>query len=147
MRRFAEVIRDRVLRTWDITIDPPALDRVRDKLGFDLAEMIRTEPGDTAAQNLALLFADEDRLLALLFVLVEDQARSVAIGEPRFRQIVTGETLEAATKALVGSLCDHFEDQRRIIAGADARARRWIDNRPAREQGPTSLFQKLGPNG
>lgn len=94
---------------WQVRIDVSTIKRVRDKYGIDLSKVMSSQV------ELSRLADDVVLLVDVLFAVVSPQAESRGISEEGFAHLLLGDTIEAATNALMEGIIDFFPQSRRIL--------------------------------
>lgn len=97
-------------RTWNLAITLPAVKIVRDKLGVDLAKL----DGDQG-KPLGALLSDPVKFVDVLFLLVQDQAKTANVTLEQFMAGFAGDALEAAEGAFLKALADFMPPARRKL--------------------------------
>lgn len=105
-------------REWLVTLNVAQVKRVRERLGVNLA--------DLQEGNLLVRLADPVTLVDVLFVLVQPQADENNVTDEQFAASLGGDTLSAASTALLEALCDFFPQPirlmlRKVLAQTQAR--------------------------
>jgi hypothetical protein len=94
-------------REWLVTLNVAQVKRVRERLGVNLA--------DLQEGNLLTRLADPVLLVDVLFVLVLPQAEESKVTDEQFAAGLGGDTLSAASTALLEALCDFFPQPTRLM--------------------------------
>lgn len=94
-------------REWLVTLNVAQVKRVRERLGVNLA--------DLQEGNLLVRLADPVTLVDVLFVLVQPQADENSVTDEQFAASLGGDTLSAASTALLEALCDFFPQPTRLM--------------------------------
>ncbi|RIK72136.1 MAG: hypothetical protein DCC68_26745 [Planctomycetota bacterium] len=94
-------------REWLVTLNVAQVKRVRERLGVNLA--------DLQEGNLLTRLADPVLLVDVLFVLVQPQADENSVTDEQFAASLGGDTLSAASTALLEALCDFFPLPTRLM--------------------------------
>lgn len=87
---------------WRVGLTLGTVGRLRTDAGFELGRAV--EAGDVAAA----LFGDPERLGAILWVLVRDEAAGRGWSQDQFADALDGEALEAAATAVMEAVVDFF---------------------------------------
>ncbi len=103
MRQF----KDSKGRSWDIAINVASIKRVRGLMGLDLAGLFGDE-----FKPLAELLGDPCKFVDVLWVLVEPQAKAIAVSDEQFGESLGGESLMNAADAFCEELADFFPKPR-----------------------------------
>ncbi|MEX2187955.1 MAG: hypothetical protein WD875_14210 [Pirellulales bacterium] len=94
-------------REWLVTLNVAQVKRVREQLRINLADL---QEGDLLSR-----LADPVTLVDVLFVLVQPQADDINVSDEQFATGLGGDTLTAASTALLEALCDFFPDPQRML--------------------------------
>lgn len=103
MKRF----KDRLGREWALDLTVGDLPAIKDALGVDLGQALRT--GEGMAE---FLFADPSALVRVLWVLAEQQATAKDVSPESFARGFDGPALERASDTLMGAVADFFPRSR-----------------------------------
>ena len=108
--------------TWTLKLDVWTVKRVRDMAGVDLLDL-----GDAEAppkeQLLFKLVADPVLLVDVLYVILKPAAEAAGVSDEDFGRAMAGDTIDQATKALLGEIADFIPNPRdrararKVIAG------------------------------
>jgi hypothetical protein len=111
------VFRDAKGRDWTVVVDTTTVKPVRESLQIDLL--------DTSGRTLERL-ADEPALLVdVLWVLCRDEAKERGVTDIQFGQALVGDSIDAATAALMEAVTDFFPSRKRdVLRRASAMAER-----------------------
>jgi hypothetical protein len=111
------VFRDAKGRDWTVVVDTTTVKPVRESLQIDLL--------DTSGRTLERL-ADEPALLVdVLWVLCRDEAKERGVTDIQFGQALVGDSIDAATAALMEAVTDFFPSRKRdVLRRAAAMAER-----------------------
>ena len=102
-------------RTWEVALNIRQMKRVRDVLGVDLVNVISaTKDGGVSTDTLERVANDPILLVDILWVLCEGQAKASGVTDEDFGSSLAGESVEAATRALLDELVDFFPGARRL---------------------------------
>lgn len=91
---------------WKLSLDVGLIQEVKDETGVDLSIVSKDSSWITA------LFADAGKLVSILHLVCQDQIKELGLSPRDFARRFTGEVLEAAGDALVGSIADFFPRSR-----------------------------------
>jgi hypothetical protein len=94
-------------REWLVTLNVAQVKRVRERLNINLA--------DLQEGNLLTRLADPVTLVDVLFVLVQPQAEEASVTDEQFAAALGGDTLSAASTALLEALCGFFPQPTRLM--------------------------------
>ncbi|MEX2188443.1 MAG: hypothetical protein WD875_16665, partial [Pirellulales bacterium] len=94
-------------REWLVTLNVAQVKRVRERLRINLADL---QEGDLLSR-----LADPVTLVDVLFVLVQPQADEINVSDEQFAAGLGGDTLTAASTALLEALCDFFPEPQRTL--------------------------------
>lgn len=116
-------------RNWTLTVNIGAMKRVRALCGIDLFNLIELEDGkNPKADVLNRLASDPILLVDVLFAVCQTEADARGIGGEEFGSAMTGDTIEAATNALLDEIVDFFPAaKRRTFQKLLAASRRFRD--------------------
>lgn len=97
-------------RVWRLWLDVNQLRKVRERTGFDGADLLNPE---------TMRRLDDPVLLVdVLFVLVESQIASKRLTEEQFAEALVGDAIERAFVALIGAVQDFLPSSQRSILAA-----------------------------
>jgi hypothetical protein len=94
-------------RAWTFSIHVSAVKRVRAVAGVDLYGLV-----DDGFKGLAELTADPVRLVDVMWVLCEEEARKLGVSDEDFGAAMAGDALGNAAEAFVAELIDFFPNPR-----------------------------------
>ena len=100
--------RDENGRQWTLAVNVASVRRVRSLAGIDLPGLFGDE-----MKPLAALLSDPCKLVDVLWVLAAKQAAAAGVTEESFAEGLLGDSLQAATEALLEELVDFFPDRAR----------------------------------
>lgn len=103
-----KTFKDSLGRDWSIHLTCGSLKRAAGYAGFDIADI-------TNGKAVAIFAGDTAGLLAVLWPLVERDAKAKGINEEQFGDGLRGECIDWATEALKEELLDFFPPQRREL--------------------------------
>ena len=109
-------------REWTVAITVADLGRVRTDAKFDLGSALKSSEGFAD-----LLFAEPEKLVTILWVLVESEAKGRNVSPEEFAAGFDGPTVEAGAEALAEAVLDFFPRQqvsRAMRRGLKARLER-----------------------
>ena len=99
-----KTFRDNASRTWNLALNVYAVKKVRDLMGVDLLDL---DSGDKPEDKLlSRLIADPILLVDLLYVVCKDQADKEGVTDEQFGQAMSGDVIDAASKAFLEELAD-----------------------------------------
>jgi hypothetical protein len=109
--------KDKLGRQWICRVDVAAIRRVRALCNLDLANSIVVHPDGTADTNvLQALASDPCLLVDTVFAVCKDQADRLAVTDVQFAEGLDGDTIEAATLALMEGIVEFFPlPKRRLL--------------------------------
>ena len=109
--------KDKIGRQWICRVDVAAIRRVRALCNLDLANSIVVHPDGTADTNvLQALASDPCLLVDTVFAVCKDQADRLAVTDVQFAEGLDGDTIEAATLALMEGIVEFFPlPKRRLL--------------------------------
>ena len=111
------VFRDAKGRDWTVTVDTTTVKPVREALQVDLL--------DTTGRTLERLADDPSLLVDVLWVLCRDEAKERGVSDVQFGQALVGDSIDAATNALMEAVTDFFPSRKRdVLRRASAMAER-----------------------
>lgn len=93
-------------RPWVLRITTGAIQKIRHHLDIDLADLT----GKVEKQ-----LEDEVTLVNVLWLLVEDEAKSRGVSDVQFGEALVGDAIDAATLALLEAKVDFFPSRKRAI--------------------------------
>ena len=112
MRTF----KDNAGRTWCVALNVHQMKRIRAKAGIDLVNVIALDPkGNLDAGLVERIAADPCLLVDILWVCVEDEAKAAGVTDEDFGRSLAGDSIEAATAALLDELVDFFPGTKRLF--------------------------------
>ena len=94
-------------REWRIAINVGQIKKVRDLLQLNIYELIEQN-----FDGLSKLMRDYVKLVDVVFVLCEEQARVAGISDVQFGESLGGQSLNDMSDAFIGALIDFFPDRR-----------------------------------
>lgn len=101
--------KDKFGRQWICRVDVAAIRRVRSLCNIDLANSILIHPDGTADTNvLQALASDPCLLVDTVFAVCKDQADRLNVTDVQFAEGLDGDTIEAATMALMEGIVEFF---------------------------------------
>jgi len=101
---------------WIIEINVRQIRTVRALLNVDLANLITfNEKGQPETDLLDKISNDPCLLVDIIFALCKDQAESKNIDSEKFAENIDGDTIEAATVALLEEMTDFFPEAKRRV--------------------------------
>lgn len=109
--------KDKIGRQWICRVDVAAIRRVRALCNLDLANSIVVHPDGTADTSvLQALASDPCLLVDTVFAVCKDQADRLAVTDVQFAEGLDGDTIEAATLALMEGIVEFFPlPKRRLL--------------------------------
>lgn len=103
--------KDKFDRDWVLSLDAPAIRAVQQEFqGVNLA--------DPEGKVFEALAADPCLLVDVLWVLCREQSQAAGLTEPQFAKALVGDTIEAATDALLAAITDFFPRRKRDLLTA-----------------------------
>lgn len=103
MHRF----KDNKGREWDIVINVQQIRRVRDLIKVDLYNLF-----DDGMRPLSSLMMDVCKLIDVIWVLIETQARGRGVTDEMLGESLSGDALQQAAESFTQELIDFFPDQK-----------------------------------
>lgn len=100
-----KLFKDNAGRDWSVSVNVATLKRVRDLLNVDLLDMATLEK----------LSADPVLLVDVLYVICRDEAKAGDVTDEQFGVGLAGDSLDAATTAMMEELVSFFPPRRRAI--------------------------------
>jgi len=101
--------KDKLGRQWICRVDIAAIRRVRALCNLDLANSVRVHPDGRADTDVLQQLADDPCLLVdTVFAVCKDQADRQNITDVQFAESLDGDTIEAATLALMEGIVEFF---------------------------------------
>ena len=108
--------KDRDGREWQVVLNVFQMKRVRAALGVDLINVIELDKdGQVRVDMIDKIANDPCLLVDILWVLVQDQARTLNVTDEQFGTALAGDAIENATKAFLDELVDFFPGARRLF--------------------------------
>lgn len=101
------VFKDNNNREWNIKIDAPTIQAVRNELDVDLA--------DLTGATVERLAEDVILLVNTLYVLCRSQAQAANISDEQFGEALIGDAIDRATAALLQAITDFFPSAKRQL--------------------------------
>ena len=95
--------KDKTGQTWAVDITVGSLKTIREATGIKLGDLYAK---DTGLGD--LIYAEPEKLGALLWVLVEEQADAMKLTEEQFVKRLNGESLNAAISAILAACANFF---------------------------------------
>ena len=108
--------KDRDGREWQVVLNVFQMKRVRAALGVDLINVIELDKdGQVRVDMIDKIANDPCLLVDILWVLVQDQARTLNVTDEQFGTALAGDAIESATKAFLDELVDFFPGAKRLF--------------------------------
>lgn len=102
-----QIFKDRDGREWQVVLNVFQMKRVRAALGVDLINVIELDKdGQVRVDMIDKIANDPCLLVDILWVLVQDQARTLNVTDEQFGTALAGDAIESATKAFLDELVD-----------------------------------------
>jgi hypothetical protein len=114
---------DNAGRIWELAINVPVMKRVQDRTGFHLGKLLNDE-----CAVLKEVTGDPINFCAVLFVMVEPQAKAAGIDDEAFGAALAGDAADAASDAFLKAIEDFCPSRTRpLIAALRAKGRELDD--------------------
>ena len=111
-----QIFKDRDGREWQVVLNVFQMKRVRAALGVDLINVIELDKdGQVRVDMIDKIANDPCLLVDILWVLVQDQARTLNVTDEQFGTALAGDAIENATKAFLDELVDFFPGAKRLF--------------------------------
>ena len=111
-----QIFKDRNGQDWQVILNVFQMKRVRASLGVDLINVIELDKDGQVKVDMVDRIANDPCLLVdILWVLVQDQARTLNVTDEQFGTALAGDAIEAATKAFLDELVDFFPGAKRLF--------------------------------
>ena len=111
-----KVFKDTNGQDWQIILNVLQMKRVRAALGIDLVNVITLDKDGAVKVDLIDRIANDPCLLVdILWVIVQDQAKSIGVTDEQFGSALVGDAIERATAAFLDELVDFFPGARRLF--------------------------------
>ena len=111
-----KVFKDSNGQDWQIILNVLQMKRVRAALGIDLVNVITLDKDGAVKVDLIDRIANDPCLLVdILWVIVQDQAKSIGVTDEQFGSALVGDAIERATAAFLDELVDFFPGARRLF--------------------------------
>ncbi len=111
-----KMFRDSDGRSWEVVLNVAQMKRVRAALGVDLANVIALGKDGAVRVDLLDRIANDPCLLVdILWVLVEGQAKERGVTDEGFGSALAGDSIDAATRALLDELVEFFPGAKRLF--------------------------------
>ena len=111
-----QIFKDRDGREWQVVLNVFQMKRIRAALGVDLINVIELDKdGQVRVDMIDKIANDPCLLVDILWVLVQDQARTLNVTDEQFGTALAGDAIENATKAFLDELVDFFPGARRLF--------------------------------
>lgn len=111
-----KVFKDSNGQDWQIILNVLQMKRVRAALGIDLVNVITLDKDGAVKVDLIDRIANDPCLLVdILWVIVQDQAKSIGVTDEQFGTALVGDAIERATAAFLDELVDFFPGARRLF--------------------------------
>ena len=111
-----QIFKDREGREWQVVLNVFQMKRVRAALGIDLVNVIELDrEGNVKVELIDRIANDPCLLVDILWVLVQDQARTLNVTDEQFGTALAGDAIENATKAFLDELVDFFPGAKRLF--------------------------------
>ena len=110
------IFKDRNGQDWQIVLNVNQMKRIRAALGVDLINVIELDKdGQVRVDMIDKIANDPCLLVDILWVLVQDQARTLNVTDEQFGTALAGDAIENATKAFLDELVDFFPGAKRLF--------------------------------
>ena len=110
------IFKDRNGQDWQIVLNVNQMKRIRAALGIDLVNVITLDREGAVKVDMIDRIANDPCLLVdILWVLVQDQARTLNVTDEQFGTALAGDAIESATKAFLDELVDFFPGAKRLF--------------------------------
>ena len=111
-----QIFKDRDGREWQVVLNVFQMKRIRAALGVDLINVIELDKdGQVRVDMIDKIANDPCLLVDILWVLVQDQARTLNVTDEQFGTALAGDAIENATKAFLDELVDFFPGAKRLF--------------------------------
>ena len=109
--------KDKDGKSWIIEVNVRQVRKIRALLNIDLANMIQFDAanGKPNTELLDRLSNDPCLLVDVIYALCKDQADTLNITDEQFGENMNGDTVEAATVALLEEMIDFFPEAKRRV--------------------------------
>lgn len=118
---------DNIGRVWTVNVNVGTVKRVRALCGVDIAGIVTMEAdGRPKVELLERLASDPVLLVDVLYAVCKEEADAKNVSDIEFGRSMAGDSIEAATVALLDEIIDFFpEAKRRVFAKILAATRRF----------------------
>mgnify|MGYP007067569099 CR=1 FL=1 len=109
--------KDKTGRSWDIELNVGAARKLKSRCGLDFDHIITFDRGNRPRDVSALEKLAEDSLLLfeVIFVLCQKQIAEAGLDEDAFAELFDGDTIEAATEALLDEIVNFSRPAQRKV--------------------------------
>ena len=104
---------DNTGRTWTLVVNVATVKRVRALCGVDLNSVIEVEDGKPSAKLLERLSSDPVLLVDVLYAVCKPECDQRGVSDEDFGAAMAGDSVEAATDALLDEVIDFFPETKR----------------------------------
>ena len=109
------LFKDRNTKEWELDLNIGMVRRIKAVCQIDLGNVVQFGETDGGLSQLEKLADDTDKLCALLWTMCEAQARAAGFDEETFFAGFDGDTIDAATSALIDELVNFSRPAQRAI--------------------------------
>lgn len=110
-----KIFKDNSGREWKVSITVEAVKRVRTLCGINLLDVIKIDDDKVTADLLDQLATDPVLLVDVIFCICRPQAEEIGVSDIEFGESMVGDTVEAATTALMEELINFFPEAKKKI--------------------------------
>jgi hypothetical protein len=104
---------DNMGRAWTLVVNVATVKRVRALCGVDLNSVIEVEDGKPSAKLLERLSSDPVLLVDVLYAVCKPECDSLGVSDEDFGSAMAGDSVDAATQALLDEVIDFFPEAKR----------------------------------
>ena len=103
-------------RSWSLTVNVGTMKRVRSLCGIDLFNIIELDKNQNPKTDvLEKLTTDPILLVDVIYAVCKEEADKIGISDEDFGRSMCGDTIEAATNALLDEIVDFFPAAKRQV--------------------------------
>ena len=104
---------DSLGRAWTLVVNVATIKRVRALCGVDLNTIVEVEDGKPSAKLLEKLSSDPVLLVDVLYAVCKPECDQRGVSDEDFGAAMAGDSVEAATDALLDEVIDFFPETKR----------------------------------
>lgn len=110
-----KIFKDNSGREWRISITVETIKRVRSLCGVNLLDAIKIEKDGVKADLIDQISNDPVLLVDIIYSICRPQAEEEKVSDVQFGESMTGDTVDAATDALLEELINFFPEAKKKV--------------------------------